>query len=62
MLKSQSTARSKVRYAWTGVVAKVARSVLLIGCLNGLLLSKLIAQDLDLRSVNTNLLRKDFRN
>ena len=60
MLKSQSTAYSKVRYAWTGVVTKVARSVLLIGCLNGLLLSKLIAQDL--RSDNTNALRKEFRN
>jgi hypothetical protein len=59
MLKSQSTAHSKVRHASTGVVAKVASSVLLIGCLNGLLLSKLIAQDL--QSDNTNALRKDFR-
>lgn len=60
MLKSQSTAHSKVRHASTGVVAKVGSSVLLIGCLNGLLLSKLIAQDL--RSDDTNALRKDFRN
>jgi hypothetical protein len=49
-----------VRHASTSVVAKVASSVLLIGCLNGLLLSKLIAEDL--RSDNTNALRNDFRN
>jgi len=60
MLKSQSTAHSKVRYAATGVAAKVASSVLLIGSLNGLLLSKLTAQDL--RSDDTNALRDDFRN
>ena len=60
MLKSHSTVHSKVRHASTAVVAKVAGSVLLIGCLNGLLLSKLIAQDL--RSDDTNALRDDFRN
>lgn len=60
MLKSQSIAHSKVRHALTCVVAKVASSVLLICCLNGLLLSKLIAQDL--RSDTTNALRKDFGN
>ena len=49
-----------MRHVSTGVVAKVASSVLLIGCLNGVLLSKLIAQDL--RSDDTNALRKDFRN
>ena len=59
MLKSQSTGHAKVRHASTGVVAKVANSVLLIGCLNGLLVSTLIAQDL--RS-DTNTLRNDFRN
>ena len=60
MLKSQSTAYSRVRHASTGVVAKVASSMLLIGCLNGLALSKLIAQDL--RSDTTNALRRDFKN
>ena len=60
MLKSQSTGHSKVRHASTDVVARVASYVLLIGCLNGLLLSKLIAQDL--RSDDANALRKDFRN
>jgi hypothetical protein len=60
MLKSQSTAHSKVRHAATGVVAKVASSLVFIGCLNGFLLPKLIAQDP--RSNNTNALRKDFRN
>src|ERR1700739_221701 len=60
MLKSQSAAHSKLRQASTAVVVKVAGSVLLIGCLNGLLLSKLIAQDL--RSDDTDALRKDFRN
>ena len=55
MLKSQSI----VHQASSSVVAKVASSVLLIGCLNGLLLSKLIAQDLQ---SDTNALRKDFRN
>jgi hypothetical protein len=59
MLKSHSTVHSKVRHASTAVVAKVAGSVLLIGCLNGLLLSKLIAQDL--RSDDTNALHKSFR-
>jgi hypothetical protein len=60
MPKSQSIAHSKVRHASTGIFAKVANSVLLIGCLSGLLVSTLIADDL--RSDDTNALRKDFRN